>query len=76
MKPIDIQPTVKYPSSFVWKDKNEDAHAEEYIAWMKENIAIPRFCEFYDASKAPNLLSTTAASERFIFTGTLDVGSP
>ena len=41
---------------------------------MKENITILRFCEFYDASKAPNLLSTTAASERFIFTGTLDVG--
>ena len=53
--------------------KKEDAHAGEYMAWIKQNVTIPSYSLFYNASQDSNLLSRTSLSQQYNFNGTLDI---
>ena len=70
---IDIPPTKKSIYLFVWGDRKEDTHASEYMKWITENVTIPSYATFYSASKDSKLLSSTSASTKLNFKGTLDL---
>jgi len=70
---FDMTSTTKRVSSFVWTDKKEDAHAQEYLTWLEGCINLPSGVNFHITSNKANLLSTTIASSQFNITGTLDV---
>ncbi|RUS25977.1 hypothetical protein BC938DRAFT_471398, partial [Jimgerdemannia flammicorona] len=38
---FDMASTTKRVSSFVWMDKKEDAHAQEYLTWLEGCINLP-----------------------------------
>ena len=70
---IDVPPTNKHIYPFVWGDREEDAHASEYMKWITENVTIPNYATLYNASKDCNFLSSTSASTKLNFKGTLDL---
>ncbi|RUP05258.1 hypothetical protein BC936DRAFT_140523, partial [Jimgerdemannia flammicorona] len=70
---FDMASTTKRVSSFVWTDKKEDAHAEEYLTWLEGCINLPSDVNFYITSNKASLLSTTTVSSKFNINGTLDV---
>ena len=43
------------------------------MEWLDANIALPPHTQFFHASSTKNLLSTSRASSKYKFSGTLDV---
>ena len=76
LTPIDIEfplLSTKTVQPFMWDpNMKEDAHADGYLQWLKDNIDLPSGVEFYRASNKKDLLTTTVASSKFILKGTTD----